>query len=100
MIDGREIERLAEIELKTANEKYPLFHSQHEAYAVMKEEVEETKEALAVVEKHLEDYWHNVKQDFGGEYLLQIIKSYAIETAREAIQIAAMCDKTKQSGVQ
>ena len=39
--DIREIQDSIENELLSANEKYPHFHSPHEGYAVIKEELEE-----------------------------------------------------------
>ena len=52
-----------EQEIYTAREKFPAFHSQHEAYAVILEE--------------LDEFWECVKHDIQGRH--------------ELIQVAAMC---------
>ena len=52
-----------EQEIMRAREKFPAFHSQHEAYAVILEE--------------LDEYWECVKHDIDGR--------------SELIQVAAMC---------
>ena len=52
-----------EQEIKFARETFPAFHSQHEAYAVILEE--------------LDEFWECVKHDMAGR--------------RELIQVAAMC---------
>lgn len=41
-----EVEAAAQAELNRANEKFPLFNSRHEGYAVVLEELEEAKEAM------------------------------------------------------
>ena len=52
-----------EQEIEQARQKFPVFHSQHEAYAVILEE--------------LDEYWELVKRDECGH--------------EELIQVAAMC---------
>ena len=52
-----------EQEIKDAREKFPAFHNQHEAYAVILEE--------------LDEFWECVKHDMDGRH--------------ELIQVAAMC---------
>lgn len=58
-----EIYQKIEQEIQDARKKFPPFHSQHEAYAVILEE--------------LDEYWDKVKQDEDGR--------------DELIQVAAMC---------
>ena len=41
MTDEKLIEEMVQNELKEANKKNPMFNSDHEAYAVIKEEIEE-----------------------------------------------------------
>ncbi len=97
MTNRNEINRLAEIELKEANDTYPLFHSQHEAYAVLKEEVEEMCEEAEKCQEHLKDIWRSTRGDFGCDYLLQQLRGRAVYVVQEAIQVIAMCDKALQS---
>ena len=93
MTDVEKIQELAAIELDEANSKYPQFHSPHEAYGVIKEEVEEAMHEVERLQKHLNQYWHDVKGDIPGEYIIGLMKIDAIEAARELIQVVAMCDK-------
>jgi len=58
-----QIHKQIEAEIYSAREKFPSFHSQHEVYAVILEE--------------LDEYWECVKHDKDG--------------SAELIQVAAMC---------
>ena len=73
MTELSKIQELVDEELKEANEKYPLFHSYHEAY----------KE------------WEDIKRDEVNKSSFAFIKYHALNAAAEAIQIAAMCDKER-----
>lgn len=53
-----EIDRLAEEELERANKIHPLFASDHEGYAVIREEIEEAIESLEMMGKSFEWAWH------------------------------------------
>lgn len=50
MTELSDIQKLVDKELEEANKKYPLFHSDHEAYAVIKEEIEECEEDIRKME--------------------------------------------------
>ena len=94
MIDRKIIEELAAEELVDANTKHdPTFHSAHEAYAVLKEEVEELIEEVKEVEYNLNVMWNKVKEDRSNKEVLTMMKYYAISAVQEAIQVIAMCDK-------
>lgn len=100
MTDRKIIEELVQQELKEANEKYPLFSSAHEAYAVLLEEIEEAAEDLRMIYTHKDALWGLIKADapyFNGNF--RTIKVYAESLAAEAIQIAAMCQKAAESAV-
>nr|DAE95992.1 MAG TPA: Dolichol-phosphate mannosyltransferase subunit [Caudoviricetes sp.] len=105
-ISTEEIQALFDKELAKANEHNSQFHSSHEAYAVLLEEVEEAKEALSNLDYYTERIWSIVKKD---DYLTVSIKGakmFASSLIREAIQVGAMCDKflnyldTKKEGKQ
>lgn len=88
-----EIERLATVELERANKKFPLFASDHEGYAVILEEFEETEEEMEDAEICLNQTWGCVRTDRAqAEYIRHIRKSM-LKAAAEAIQTAAMCEK-------
>lgn len=93
MTELSEIQKLVNEELKEANKKYPLFHSDHEAYAVIKEEVEECEEDIRKIQMVLSYFWSNTKRDKNSDNLIGGIKKIAMHAAAEAIQVAAMCDK-------
>ena len=82
-------------ELEAANAEFPPFQSLHEGYAVMLEEVEETREALLEVELRMENMWKDIRNDH--IYLVESyaadISNYAQFVAAEAIQVAAMAKK-------
>ena len=90
------IEQLAAEELVEANTKHePKFNSSHEAYAVLKEEVEEMQLEVEMVDERLSMLWQCVKNDndIASEKNLKYIKAYATRAIQEGIQVIAMCDK-------
>lgn len=96
------IEKLISEELKSANEKFPLFSSWHEAYAVILEEVEEAQEEVAVMkEVELESFWGYIRDKKAPDRtrLKQIgkIRGFAVRGIEELVQVAAMCDKVVMS---
>ncbi len=93
MTELSKIQALADEELKEANEKNPLFHSDHEAYAVIMEELEETEENVKAMGYCIQGMWNYVKRDKKPRKSVENLKNFALNTAAEAIQVAAMCDK-------
>ena len=92
----QKIYELTETELKAANEKFPLFASSHEAYAVIFEEFDEAREELEMVEYSLDKFWTEVKENESPEVKnkrLTRIYENAVKLAVEAIQTAAMARK-------
>lgn len=93
MTDNKIIHTLIQEELEEANQIHPLFQSPHEAYAVILEELEETKEELVACEGLLMDMWHRIRNDWGTEELLKKMQHHAVYMIQEGIQCAAMCQK-------
>ena len=92
----REILNLIEKELAAANEKFPLFASNHEAFAVLLEEVEEAKEEALNLEIITNNIWIGTKEGHSAEALHeQYTEAYrtALNLAVEAVQCAAMARK-------
>ena len=87
-------------ECEKAIERNGQFHSHHEAWAVLQEEVEEVEDAYRKYANKINDImpglWTDIRSDVVNESckddLLQI-KVAVLEIACECIQVAAMCDK-------
>ena len=97
MTDRNIIRGLVVDELMEANEKYPLFHSPHEAYAVLLEEVDELRQDLKSIDAYMQYMWRRVKQDESMEEASRRVYNYAISMVQEGIQVAAMCLKVNES---
>lgn len=91
-----QVRALVKVELSAANERFPQFHSQHEGWAVIWEEVNELSEETELVEKTIKELWEHIKSNKPSGligYDAEWIGRYAINAACEAIQVAAMCKK-------
>lgn len=94
MIDEKFVEEMIQQELKEANKSHPMFHSDHEAYAVIKEEIEEASFEFVSLENYLGNLWHKVVEDEPNKKrIYDEMKKASIRAIQEAIQVAAMCDK-------
>ena len=71
------------------------FHTAHEGYAIMKEEVEEAHRELAGCERLINDLWECVKKNNNGTAVMAArdICRRASFLAMESIQVAAMAEK-------
>lgn len=92
---------LVSMELQHAKENHEDFHSLHEGYAVMLEEIEECRDELQVIQSHTSDLWQAVKDDNtqGAKVEMDEIEAAAIQLAAEAIQVAAMARKAREVAV-
>lgn len=97
MTDRNSILKLIDEELIKANAEYPKFHSYHEAYAVIKEELEEAAYEMEKCKENLETAWLNIKRDMNCTNNMIALRTRSINLIQEAIQVAAMCDKTFDS---
>ena len=92
----QKIYELTETELKAANEKSPLFASSHEAFGMIFEEFDETRDELESLEYSIDQFWSDVKEnsseDVKNDRLTRIYEK-SIDLAAEAIQTAAMARK-------
>lgn len=96
------IKKLINDELRSANKKFPLFSSWHEAYAVILEEVEEAQEETNVMcNLYLDRLWLDIKAKASSEADrfedIGIIRGHTVRAIEELIQVAAMCDKAVMS---
>jgi len=97
----RHIRRLVSLELRESREYYEThFHSPHEAYAIIAEEFEEAEHELRKVRDKVESMWEDVKEDrIDLDFVANMtkVRIRAEYLASEAVQIAAMAQKTMDS---
>lgn len=92
-----DIKKLVFKELDSANKHFPLFQSQHEGYAIIKEEIEEAEDEMNDINLLAKESWYQIKGNTDATNLIKEIEEHAIKLAGEAIQIAAMCKKYDMS---
>ena len=71
------------------------FASAHEAESVIREEVEEVKEELILLNHYLQEFWKGVRQRSTEYQNLKIkgLRKHSCDAIEELIQVCAMCDK-------
>ena len=91
---------LVEEELEAANSMHTVFHSMHEGYAVLLEEVEEAHAEQLEAEFQLLQLWKAIKTDNAraAQNWARDVERSAIRLAAEAIQVAAMARKFQAIG--
>ena len=95
----KQLEQLSKEELAKVNEKFPMFHSTHEAYAVVKEEIEELENELVAINVLLSEIWQQIRLNQNNKEIIQQLKRRALFSACEAIQVSAMAQKMIDSEV-
>lgn len=93
----KDVEILTFKELNSANNQFPLFRSQHEGYAVIKEEIEEVMDGMDTLLEIFSNGWSAIKKDEDATTQMKMVGQVAQQIAVEAIQVAAMCDKFNMS---
>lgn len=93
-----EVEELVECEYGRAGAQHGLIHhSDHEAYAILLEELEEAKDEVRFCESALTRFWDQIKRNVKSEdsklNSLNLVYNNAILGACELIQVAAMAKK-------
>lgn len=88
-----QVRELVKVELDAANKRFPQFHSAHEGYAVIQEEVDELKEDMDRINGRITSLRARVRFNNSCEELVSRVYDDAINAACEAIQVAAMCRK-------
>lgn len=71
------------------------YHSIHESYAVLKEEIEEARDEEIHIKNDFFKLWESVRTDNDWRFKRQVndIKDHAEKLALEAIQVIVVCDK-------
>lgn len=91
-----DVEKLVKKELESANQKFPMFHSDHEGAAVICEEIQEAEYEFECIKDRFQELWRSVKCNMSPEWNYEIntvIVNRATNLACEAIQVAAMAQK-------
>lgn len=90
----------ANVELAESCEQYEKhFHSNHEAYGVLIEEVHELNDEMRNIARMCSQLMSYIREDDDGSVFMQAdeIEKAAINAACESLQVAAMAKKTKSS---
>lgn len=91
---SEDVEKLVEKKLISANKQFPAFASEHEAWAVMHEELDECREVFGLLTRQDVLLWECVKGNRGyADGLVKEMREAAEMLACEAIQVAAMARK-------
>lgn len=89
-----DVEKLVQKELESANQRFPMFRSDHEGAAVICEEIEEAREDMNSIDCEFDVVWAYVKDNNKNSVTkARMVMNYAIDLACEAIQVAAMAQK-------
>ena len=89
-----DVEKLVQKELESANQRFPMFRSDHEGAAVILEEIEETHSEMLDMELNYKSLWQTIKENFiNTASYAELIFDDAINLACEAIQVASMAQK-------
>ena len=89
-----DVEKLVQKELESANQRFPIFRSDHEGAAVILEEIEEAHSEMIDMELNYKSLWKTIKENFiNTASYAELIFDDAINLACEAIQVAAMAQK-------
>ncbi len=97
-----DIEKLVSEELSRIKKQYgEKYHTPHEAYGVLKEELEECYEAYLGVDDQCDRFWSDIRRGFtyyegSRSMLISSMKERAIHLACEGVQVAAVCEKLLQ----
>lgn len=94
-----DVKNITAKELSSSYEHFSAFNSPHEGYAVILEEVEELQDEVKNIAVELKTWWSVVKNNDVDEndFILNGIEEFAVNAACEAIQVAAMCRKFRES---
>lgn len=103
MIDIKATDRINKVVLdefrKITKEHGMEYHSTHEGYGVLLEEVQECSEEVQRMGVQLEALWIMIRSDDNVRLYdqLEIIRQFALRCAEEAVQVAAVCEKFKET---
>ena len=88
-----DVEKLVQKELESANQRFPMFRSDHEGAAVIFMELDNAKLQMVRTKERFENVWSFVKHESYSKELTMDLKHCAIELACSAIKVATMAQK-------
>lgn len=93
------MEAAEEAEYEKILAKWGVFHSAHEGYSVLLEEVEEAQEEMESLGADMKSFWRMIREDNDTEAvnIADMMYQDAIRGAAELIQVAAVCKKFIES---
>jgi hypothetical protein len=96
------IDSLVKDELEKMCKKYGgTFNSEHEAFAVTQEEIEEARDNIVLIDTHKARLWNAVKKNQPALEDWQLMHEYTVGAIQELIQVAACCIKaTRQKAAE
>ena len=90
----KSIEQAVLHELRNIVKKYgTVYHSEHEGFAVLMEEVQEASDDLTAINDNLALIWKRIKDNENFTAPLGELKDFALALAEEAVQIAAVSER-------
>ena len=93
----------AKEEREAAIRKHGRFNSQHEAWAVLREELQEVEECSRGIDGSFDifmaDLWSKIRTDDTDDINMDIerVEDKVLELTKECIQVLAVCSKWKES---
>lgn len=94
----QDLRMLIDRELVRANRLHgPYLHNEHEAIAVLGEEVDEAHDEMHWLSMEMSNLWDAVKGDYADVERVEPVQRCAENLAAEAIQVTAMCEKWKMN---
>lgn len=91
----KDIEACVHNECDSAEAKFGLIHNDHERWALMMEEFEESCECAKNIKELMEKMWSEIRinNTESIDKCVENVHDWAIAMAIEACQLAAMCEK-------
>ena len=83
-------------EFRNIVKKYgPTYNSEHEGFAVLKEEVEEAEECVQQINNTMKEIWSLIRKNEISHipFLLEFLRDTAVGLSKEAIQITAVSER-------
>ena len=89
----QDVEKLVQKELESANQKFPMFRSDHEGAAVIFEQIERAEQEFNGIRFSFKEMWRSIKFNTIGKPFYESVLKQSLNLACLAIQVAAMEQK-------